>query len=72
MPIFMFLADNCPSVGPLANKVKSAHNTIKVHFHVTFYLAHACNACGKCNVFTVSVLLSAHRGWVEAPGMSIG
>ena len=27
-----------------------------------FYLACACNACGECNVFTVSALPSVHGG----------
>ena len=44
------------------------------------YLAHACGACGECNVFTVSVLPSVHKGqgalgmstfWLISPGMSM-
>ena len=38
---------------------KSTFNTLEILY---IYLAHAYNACGRCNVFTVSVLPSVHRG----------
>ena len=35
---------------------------IYTYENTRYYLAHAYNACGECSVFTVSVILSVHKG----------